>query len=627
MRETNFINQNKSKWIKFEKILQENKKDPEELSNLFIEITDDLSYSRTFYPNRSVRVYLNNLAQRVFYNIYKNRKSRFKRFLSFWTEDVPQILFESRFDLLLSFAIFALAVSIGVFSSIMDPEFPRIILGDAYVEMTLKNIEKGEPMSVYQDPDQTGMFMYIALNNLRVAFITFALGLLFGGGTIYILLFNGIMVGAFQYLFIREGVYLDSILTIWLHGAIEISCIVIAGAAGIHLGRGLLFPGTYTRLQGLQLSSRRALLIYITIVPLIIMAAFIEGFITRYSDASYTVRAILIIMSFVFMFGYFVWYPWRKAKRGFTANLREVNLPPPPNRKIDFKQIKNSGQIFTDAFNFYRKNLRLIASAAAAIAFVYTTVLMFIETEFFFQRSNALIFFFEAFYYTSYNAEQFLFLDHFGVHWFINVFGVAIMAFICLNRLRKYADSAKVGASYYIQTAVASITISAILNALMINYGEGEMSGLLTTLYLIFLFPIFILWLSVVFNEKTNLVKALGESFKLLAGNWPTMMGAYIVMVLMCFLFLFLSTAPIIDFYFNVVVTLLPFDENAYIEFYMAFNIFIYAFMLCFLFPLVFSVLSIAQHSFRETQTASDLMEKIPEIGNRKKSYGMARED
>jgi hypothetical protein len=117
MRETKFIEQNRDKWSKFEKILQDNKKDPEELSSLFMEVTDDLSYSRTFYPNRSVRVYLNNLAQKTFYSIYRNRKSRLKKFWEFWKDDVPQILFESRFDLLLSLLVFMLSVSIGVFSS------------------------------------------------------------------------------------------------------------------------------------------------------------------------------------------------------------------------------------------------------------------------------------------------------------------------------------------------------------------------------------------------------------------------------------------------------------------------------------------------------------------------------
>ncbi len=74
MRETKFIEQNQDKWNEFEKVLEKGTENPEELNDLFIQITDDLSFSRTFYPNRSVRVYLNGLAQRVFTRIYKNKK-------------------------------------------------------------------------------------------------------------------------------------------------------------------------------------------------------------------------------------------------------------------------------------------------------------------------------------------------------------------------------------------------------------------------------------------------------------------------------------------------------------------------------------------------------------------------
>ena len=71
MRETSFIKQNKKKWKEFEKTMETAEPDPEKLNELYVKITDDLSYSRTFYPNRSVRVYLNNLAQQIFHTIYK----------------------------------------------------------------------------------------------------------------------------------------------------------------------------------------------------------------------------------------------------------------------------------------------------------------------------------------------------------------------------------------------------------------------------------------------------------------------------------------------------------------------------------------------------------------------------
>ena len=71
MKETNFIDQNKKKWKELEELLQEDRKDPDKLSNLFIQVSDDLSYARTFYPNRFVRLYLNNITQQLFYFLYK----------------------------------------------------------------------------------------------------------------------------------------------------------------------------------------------------------------------------------------------------------------------------------------------------------------------------------------------------------------------------------------------------------------------------------------------------------------------------------------------------------------------------------------------------------------------------
>ena len=76
MKETSFIKQNKEKWHKFEQMYHQNKKDPDELSSLFVELTDDLSYARTHYPKRTVRVYLNGLAQKVYNQLYR-KKSRY----------------------------------------------------------------------------------------------------------------------------------------------------------------------------------------------------------------------------------------------------------------------------------------------------------------------------------------------------------------------------------------------------------------------------------------------------------------------------------------------------------------------------------------------------------------------
>ena len=154
MRETQFIQQNKEKWGEFENILEDEYKDPDKLNDLFVQITDDLSYSRTFYPNRSVRVYLNGLAQRIFHDVHKSPTSPWRAFKHFWTEELPQLYYEARRDMLIAFMVFVLAFGIGVLSCAMDPDFPEIILGESYIDMTESNIKSGDPMAVYK---QKGM--------------------------------------------------------------------------------------------------------------------------------------------------------------------------------------------------------------------------------------------------------------------------------------------------------------------------------------------------------------------------------------------------------------------------------------------------------------------------------------
>ena len=204
MRETDFIEQNKQKWRELEGLLKEERKDPDKLSQLFVQVTEDLAYSQTFYPNRTVRVYLNNIAQQVFHKIYKNRKEHKSRFFHFWKDELPRLVYESRKQLGLSLIIFLISFIIGVVSTAYDSHFPRVILGNEYIDMTLENIKKGDPMAVYKKSGSSEMFLAISLNNLRVAFLTFIFGAFYMIGTIFLVIYNGIMVGTFQYFFFQQ---------------------------------------------------------------------------------------------------------------------------------------------------------------------------------------------------------------------------------------------------------------------------------------------------------------------------------------------------------------------------------------------------------------------------------------
>jgi len=625
MRETQFIKQNKKKWASFERNLERNNTNPDELSNLFIEITDDLSYSRTFYPNRSVRVYLNNIAQKVFYSVYKNRRSRFNKFLSFWTDTVPQVIYESRNSFFFSLFVFLGAALIGAFSAYMDIDFVRVILGDDYVNMTYQNIENGTPMAVYQDPEQTSMFLSIASNNLMVASLTFLIGLFFGVGTVFILIRNGVMLGAFQYLFISEGVYMDSFFTIWMHGAIEISCIVIAGAAGLTMGGGLVFPGTLSRLQSLQMSARRGLLIMLTVLPLIILAAFIEGFITRYTDASYVIRGIVIFGSFAFIVSYYIVYPILRARKGFQSFLGDVKLPYTEDVGINYKKIKTVSQLFSDAFILYRQFLKPAAIVSFILASVYTAVLLWANVDYdFLVVANWQEIFENPFVLverTSGNVWQFLFHDEMNIAWWLNLVVSGIMAYLVhfwVQADAKRDEPANYNGPFFLKT-VSATAICIFIVQLCMMATEGWLF-----LLLVFVVPMVLLVLATVFDENINILSGLGRSFSVIGGSWVVMMGGYLAIVGMSFIFLFMATAPISAFYLGIIVNAFPVADLE--TFRQGFYIFLYSYLLTFLFPLVYAVMGLGFYSFRETKEAGSLFEKIENVGVVKTTYGMEKE-
>lgn len=310
MREALFIKKNTPRWQQFESLAAgRSASNPDTLADLFIQLTDDLSYARTNYPDSQTTVYLNNLTAKVHQSIYRNKKEEKRRFVTFWKYELPLLFYSVHKQLLYSFTIFLAAAIIGAVSAAHDKTFVRLILGDGYVNMTLENIEKGDPMAVYKSKGQLDMFFMITLNNIFVSFKAFAYGLFFSIGTIYILLSNGIMLGAFQYFFHQEGLLVTSVLSIWIHGTLEISAIVIGGCAGLVMGNSLLFPGTYSRLDSLKIGAKKGLKIIIGLVPIFIMAGFLESFITRLTEWHWFFKLSIILLSASFIIYYFVLYP------------------------------------------------------------------------------------------------------------------------------------------------------------------------------------------------------------------------------------------------------------------------------------------------------------------------------
>jgi len=311
LKEVSFIRQNIEKWRDVELMVENSVETaPDVQADAYIDLTSDLAYAQTHFPQSRITLYLNNLASALHNQIYRNKRESISRLVTFWTQEIPQTIWEARHALMASFIIFVISVTIGLVSQLGDDSFARLILGDQYVDMTLDNIAKGEPMAVYDSGAETEMFLGITWNNVKVSFMVFVMGVFTSLGTGFLLFQNGVMVGSFQTFFFQQGLGFESMLAIWLHGTLEIWAIIVSGAAGITLGNGWLMPGTYGRLTSFMMAARRGLKIIVGTVPVFVMAGFIEGFATRHTEWPTWLRLTIIGASALFIGYYYLYLPY-----------------------------------------------------------------------------------------------------------------------------------------------------------------------------------------------------------------------------------------------------------------------------------------------------------------------------
>lgn len=310
MREAAFVKQNKEKWIAFEKaIALKSQINPDTLADHYIHLTNDLAYAQTYYPESKTLQYLNSLTAQAHQLIYKNKKEDKNRVISFWKEEFPLFFYQHQRTLLYAFLVFAAAIFIGAISSLYDDTFVRLILGDRYVNETLNNIESGNPTAIYGSGSNWGTFLAITVNNIRVSILAFAFGVITSVGSAYILFSNGVMVGAFFTMFANNEVFWQASKNIMLHGAIELSVIVVAGCAGMVMGNGILFPNTFSRRLSFTRAAKDGLKIVVSTFPFFIIAGFIEGFITRYNTMPVWLALLIIGGSFALIIFYYIIYP------------------------------------------------------------------------------------------------------------------------------------------------------------------------------------------------------------------------------------------------------------------------------------------------------------------------------
>ena len=596
MKETKFIEQNKEKWLKFEQLLRLKRRDPDQLGDLFIQITDDLSYARTNYPNRSIKIYLNNLAQQLFYNIYKNKKEGRNKIIRFWRDELPSISWHCRKELLLALLVFSLAVLIGAVSAANDAQFVNTILGDQYVEQTLENIESGDPMAIYKSQGEIDMFLGISFNNVRVAFMTFITGVLFSLGSIIVLMFNGIMLGSFQYFFLERGLVAESMLTIWLHGTLEISAIIIAGAAGIVLGKGFVFPGTHSRLRAFQQSARLGIKLLIGIVPILVFAAIIESFLTRYTEAPAVIKLALIICSLAFILFYFAWIPYSKYRKGTIQPIKDSSSKADDYSIVEYNgEVQSMNEIFRDSVVLYTKIFKkyfLPAMAVCALAVVGYGIAMKGLIEGGLIHVDAFILF-KVLSLLEHAENPFLFL--------INTLAFTALAYLAYVQTLKFFNQ-KVSKA---RVLIASLTMALFINALFF------LDHVLASILFLFIFPLGLYIITVMLHEGASFSAAFSRFREFLGQSGGRMIGLYALLLFILCVFMLLIDTPFMTFYLDFVQSSFAYDATVMYYLALALNALVITLGISFILPLFIIGCYLQYHTLSEITTAKYLLEKI----------------
>ncbi len=326
-----FIKKNKDRWITYQ---TQPAKTPDEAADRFTTIMDDVGYAQTFYPRSSLGKWLNSLAAAQYQSIYKNKKGQLSQIIRFWKYDLPALFYKYQKTFIFTSILFLFFTMLGVLASIKEPDFLSSILGSQYVDETERRIANGDPFGVYKDEHPFTMFIRIAFNNIKVAMMTFLGGFTLGIFTFKMMFDTGLMFGSFHQMFFAHGLGLKSILVVWIHGVLEISSIIVAATAGFVLAKSILFRGTYTRMQSLRRGGKNAAKIMIALIPLFVVASFLESYVTHLMSAGFDAETnlalpvwaavIIIALSMFFIIWYFIIWPIILHKKNYRATSNDI---------------------------------------------------------------------------------------------------------------------------------------------------------------------------------------------------------------------------------------------------------------------------------------------------------------
>jgi uncharacterized membrane protein SpoIIM required for sporulation len=245
-----------------------------ELALLYRQIASDLSALRQERTARTIEAQLNQLLARAHEIVYSGRKAKFGDIWSFFSQEYPRLFRKLLPFTIASLSLFLGGALLGTLLTLARPEFERHMLGPYMVD-TIERHEMWTHSVTSMAPQASSAIM---TNNLSVTFVTFAAGITAGLGTLYMIGFNGLLLGVVGVACHQAQMSVKLWSFVAPHGSLELPAIVIAGGAGLRLASGLLFPGIYRRGHSLSLGGAEAIRLIGGVIPMLVIAGILEGF-------------------------------------------------------------------------------------------------------------------------------------------------------------------------------------------------------------------------------------------------------------------------------------------------------------------------------------------------------------
>lgn len=314
-----FIRDNKSVWTELELLLGRMSRKRSKLTaaeldrftELYKTVSAHLATMQTHDPNNETTVMLNHLLARAHNMMYRESNRSSQQLRTFFLHYFPSLIGARALFIMLALLLFGIGALSGFLAVRSDPMKLTLIIP--------ANIAEGiDPMATELprgDLHSPIMSTEIMTNNIRVAILAFISGITLGIGTIYLLIFNGLMVGALAAVFLQAGKSYVFWAYILPHGVIELTAIFIAGGAGLYMGYRIFVPGIYTRRHRLIETAKESAQLMLGTIPLFVIAGIIEGYITP-STLPLGLKYVVAMVTLVLLMIYYVYgvYGYRRLQ-------------------------------------------------------------------------------------------------------------------------------------------------------------------------------------------------------------------------------------------------------------------------------------------------------------------------